>query len=100
MVATEQASTARTVKLPDGGSRGYAEYGDPAGKPVLFMHGYPDSHLTRNPDDGLTASLGVRLIIPDRPGIGQSDFAPARAVLDRAADVAALADRLGLDRFA
>jgi pimeloyl-ACP methyl ester carboxylesterase len=64
------------------------------------MHGYPDSRLTRHPDDSLTASLGVRLVIPDRPGIGLSGFRPARSVLERVGDVAALADALGLDRFA
>ncbi len=36
----------------------------------------------------------------DRPGFGMSDFVPARRLLDWPADVAGVADRLGLDRFA
>ena len=37
---------------------------------------------------------------PDRPGIGLSTFQPGRRLLDWPADVAALADALGIDRFA
>ncbi len=48
-----------------------------------------------------TASrLGVRLVLPDRPGIGLSDFKPGRAILDWPDDVLALAGALGLERFA
>jgi pimeloyl-ACP methyl ester carboxylesterase len=89
-----------TVPLPDGRRLAYAEYGDPSGKPIFLLHGFPDSRLTRNPDDALTASLGVRLIIPDRPGIGGSDFAPAGSLADRTDDISELAKHLGLDRFA
>ena len=48
---------------------GYAEFGDPAGQPVVFLHGWCGSRLTRHPDDQLTASLRVRLITVDRPGV-------------------------------
>jgi pimeloyl-ACP methyl ester carboxylesterase len=100
MQTIERAVGPNKLILPDGRGLAFAEYGDPAGKAVIFMHGFPDSRLTRNPDDTLTASLGVRLIIPDRPGIGASDFKPARALVERVDDMAALADHLGLDRFA
>jgi pimeloyl-ACP methyl ester carboxylesterase len=100
MQVTIRPSTGTTVQLHDGRALGYAEYGDPLGTPVIFMHGFPDSHITRNPDDTLTASLGVRLIIPDRPGIGLSDFKPASSLLERVDDVVELADTLGLSRFA
>jgi pimeloyl-ACP methyl ester carboxylesterase len=42
----------------------------------------------------------VRLVCPDRPGFGLSEPRPGRAVLDWPADVKALADLLGLERFA
>jgi pimeloyl-ACP methyl ester carboxylesterase len=42
----------------------------------------------------------VRLIGVDRPGIGLSDPLPSRSVADWPADVAALADALGIERFA
>ncbi len=43
---------------------------------------------------------GIRLISADRPGIGQTPRAPARRVVDWAADVERLADSLGIERFA
>jgi pimeloyl-ACP methyl ester carboxylesterase len=38
----------KRIQLGDGRSLGYAEYGDPAGKPVLFFHGTPapTQHVT------------------------------------------------------
>lgn len=42
----------------------------------------------------------LRLIAPDRPGIGQSTFQAERSFLDFPADVCSLADNLGLERFA
>lgn len=43
---------------------------------------------------------GVRLISPDRPGVGRSDPQPGRTVLDWARDVGELLDILAIDRFA
>ena len=42
---------------------------------------------------------GMRLIAPDRPGMGGSDFQPGRGFSHWPADVVALADRLGLGKF-
>jgi pimeloyl-ACP methyl ester carboxylesterase len=67
---------------------------------VIFCHGWLGSRLTRHPDDGLTASLGVRLITVDRAGIGRSDPDPAKTLLSSAGDLAAVADALDLERFA
>ena len=77
----------------------FAEYGDPVGKPVVLCHGTPGSRLNR-PDDETTRVLGVRLIVIDRPGCGLSDFLPGRTLLDWPRDLAAVADSLGLGRFA
>jgi pimeloyl-ACP methyl ester carboxylesterase len=87
------------VNLPDGRSLGYAEYGDPSGKPVLFFPGTPSSRLL-HPPEGPTASLGARLIVVERPGFGLSDFQPGRTLLDWPDDVVALADALDIERFA
>jgi len=44
---------------------------------------------------------GLHLIAPDRPGYGLSDFYPrGRTIADYPDDVVALADSLGVDRFA
>ncbi|MFM2045649.1 MAG: hypothetical protein RLY86_4225 [Pseudomonadota bacterium] len=82
------------VTLPDGRRLGYAEYGDPAGPVIVYLHGYPNCRR----EAGLMPLPGVRLIAPDRPGYGLSDPLPGRGLRAVAADVAALLDALGLDR--
>ncbi|HUS14301.1 MAG TPA: alpha/beta hydrolase [Chloroflexia bacterium] len=88
------------LPLPDGRTLGYAEYGDPAGRPVLFFHGTPGSRLTRHADEAIARVAGARVIAPDRPGYGLSSAQPGRTLLNWPADVAALANALGFDRFA
>jgi len=87
------------IKLPDGRNLGYAEYGDPKGKPVFFFHGTPGSRLFHPPDE-VTKRLGVRLVCAERPGYGESTFQTNRQLLDWPKDVAQLADHLGFERFA
>ena len=88
-----------TLQLSDGRTLAYAEYGDPNGTPVFFIHGSPGSRLFYPPDD-VTKRLGVRLICTDRPGYGDSTFQPNRVILDWGTDIAQLADHLGFDKFA
>ncbi len=88
----------RTFSAEDGRRNGYAEFGDPNGKPVFFFHGMPGSRLFR-PPDAITTKCGVRLITVDRPGYGQSDFQPHRRILDWPRDISQLADSLGIGRF-
>ncbi len=86
------------VRLPDGRWLGYAEYGDPNGKPVFCFHGAPNSRLLHGPEEP-TREMGVRLIVVERPGFGLSDFQENRKLLDWPTDVCSLADALGIDRF-
>lgn len=86
------------ITLSDGRTLAYAEYGDPLGKPLFFFHGVPGSRLFRPPDE-ITTRLGVRLIATDRPGSGLSTYQPGRRILDWPADIAQLADHLGIDKF-
>lgn len=74
--------------------------GDPAGAPVLYVHGTPDSRLARHPDDSIVVGLNIRLIAADRPGIGGSDVAPAATPTSVADDLVAVLDHLGIDRAA
>jgi pimeloyl-ACP methyl ester carboxylesterase len=91
----------RQVQLPDGRALTVDDVGDPDGSPVLYLHGTPDSRLARHPDDGLTASAGVRLLAVDRPGYGGSDPLPPGAAAGAfAGDVARLLDALGVERCA
>jgi pimeloyl-ACP methyl ester carboxylesterase len=86
--------------LPDGRRLGFAEYGVPDGRPLMFFHGTPGARLmTRfaHPD---AVRHGIRIIAPERPGYGLSDFQPGRTLGAWADDVAALADGLRRERFA
>src|SRR3990172_1314809 len=88
------------VRLPDGRKLAYAEFGPPDGHPVLYFHGAPSSRL--EPlflGDAELVRLGLRVIAPDRPGMGGSDFQPGRGFSHWPADVVALADALGLGKF-
>lgn len=89
----------RTIKLRDGRKLGYAEVGDPQGRPVMYCHGFPASRLEAVLVDRAAAKLGARIVAPDRPGYGLSDFQPGRRILDWPADVAELADALGFGQF-
>ncbi|CAA9243301.1 MAG: Hydrolase, alpha/beta fold family [uncultured Blastococcus sp.] len=90
-----------SVRLPDGRTLAYAEWGDPDGRPVLGCHGSPSSRLERHVEDAdAYRRWGVRFIVPDRPGFGLSDPHPGRRIMDWPADVAVLLESLGIDRFA
>lgn len=89
-----------SVELPDGRELAYEDYGDPAGFPVLSFHGGLSSRLDAAPAHNAAVASGVRLLSPDRPGIGRSSFKPGRRLLDWPDDVTAMADALGLGRFA
>jgi pimeloyl-ACP methyl ester carboxylesterase len=88
------------LALPDGRRLGWVECGDPDGKPVFCFDGWPSSRWGALLKDAEASAAGVRLIGVDRPGMGLSDYAPNRTLLDWPADVAALADSLGLGRWA
>ena len=90
----------KLLHLRDGRTLGYAEFGDLAGKPVFFFHGFPGSRLQREPGDLIATSLGAHIITIDRPGFGLSSFQPGRTLLDWPDDVVALADALEIDQFA
>ncbi len=87
------------LQLADGRILSYDSYGDPDGRPVLFNHGFSDSRLIRNPDDALTASLGVHVIVADQPGVGGSSPLKDRRMVDWGADMEQLVDALGVDGF-
>ncbi|BCX48146.1 alpha/beta hydrolase [Haloferula helveola] len=87
------------VTLPDGRKLGFAEYGDPQGIPVLFFHGWPSSRFQAAYLDHDASKRGIRLLAPDRPGVGLSDPMPDRRFGDWPKDVGQFADSLGIDRF-
>jgi len=54
----------------------------------------------RYSDPTLYERHGVRMVAYDRPGYGRSDPQLGRSIADAAADIAAIADELGFERFA
>ena len=93
-------NTDNQVKLNDGRAVGYAEYGDLTGKPVIHLHGSPSSRFEANNPDlvEIAERLQIRLIVPDRPGIGLSDW-KSYTIASYPDLLVQFADRLGLDRF-
>jgi pimeloyl-ACP methyl ester carboxylesterase len=90
----------RTVRAAGGRHLSTQIYGDPDGRPVFLLHGTPGSRLGPHPRSAVLHRLGVQLISFDRPGYGESDRIEGRNVADAAADVLAIADAYGLERFA
>jgi pimeloyl-ACP methyl ester carboxylesterase len=90
------------VTTVDGHTIGVAEYGPPDGIPVVSIHGTPGSRYGGPPPDKpqIYEQLNARVIGFDRPGYGLSTRRPGRVAADAARDVEAVADTLGLDRFA
>jgi pimeloyl-ACP methyl ester carboxylesterase len=100
MLSIDSANnSSQKIKLPDGRSLAFAEYGDPKGSPIFLFHGTPGSRLFRHPDESIITSMNVRLITPERPGFGLSDFQQDRKILDWPDDLLVLADALGLASF-
>ncbi len=89
-----------SVTLSDGRVLAFEDYGDPAGFPVLSFHGGLSSRLDAAPAHEAALAMGVRLVSPDRPGMGLSTFQRGRQLTDWPADVEHLARALGMDRFA
>lgn len=90
----------QTLRLRDGRTLGYAEYGAAGGIPVFVFHGSPGARLQVRPAHAPARARGIRIIAPDRPGLGLSTRLAGRRVTDWPHDVRALADALGLERFA
>jgi CDP-diacylglycerol--glycerol-3-phosphate 3-phosphatidyltransferase len=84
-----------------GGQRvAYCVAGPADGTPIVLFHGWGECRLTRPTDRSVLDELRIRLVTIDRPGLGGSDPQPGRVLLDWPRVVAAVADDLGLDRFA
>jgi len=93
------AGVDRVITLADGRTLGYCEFGDPAGYPVIALHGTPGSRFKYSGSHIAAAARGLRLIAPDRWGYGLSSRKRSPAIGDYGDDIAALADALGLGSF-
>jgi pimeloyl-ACP methyl ester carboxylesterase len=68
--------------------------------PVFWHHGTPQTGAPPEPLFAAADRLGIRWVSHDRPGYGGSSAQPGRDVAAVATDVAAVADALGVERFA
>ena len=100
MAKLAQVATARQAQLKDGRRLGFAEFGDPSGKPVIIFHDLWGNRTMRHPDDNILKQLGIRLIGIDRPGYGVSTRKPNRTIMDVVDDTMLLASGLNLKQFA
>jgi pimeloyl-ACP methyl ester carboxylesterase len=89
-----------TVAVRDGRRLGFASFGHPHGRPIIWMHGTPGARrqiplVAREVAD----RDGLRIIGIDRPGIGSSTPHVYPDVLDWTQDLELFVDALGIDRF-
>ncbi|TDD33751.1 alpha/beta fold hydrolase [Actinomadura sp. KC06] len=68
--------------------------------PVFWHHGTPNIGAPPRPLFPAAARQAIRWVSHDRPGYGGSSPLPGRDVASSATDVSAVADALGIDRFA
>lgn len=86
------------LRLPDGRTISYGLYGATDGPLVVVLDGPGSRGLGRAL--GATAeTLGVTLLVPDRPGFGNSTAAPGRSIVQVGEDLLAVARSLGVQRF-
>lgn len=98
MSGTTQTLRHATVTLPGGLRLHTVEQGDPAGPPVVLVHGWPDSWLSWS---RVLSHLDPRLraIAYSQRGFGDSDRPPAGYTIDRFADdLVDLCEALGVQR--
>src|SRR5438034_21907 len=80
-------------------NREYIAFDDTgSGEPLVLLHAFPlDGRMWLAQKDDFSGT--VRVIVPDLRGFGRSaELTPARSIDDYADDVAALLDRLKLER--
>jgi pimeloyl-ACP methyl ester carboxylesterase len=87
------------LTLPDGRRAQLWQGGAQHGTSVFFFHGCPDTRHAAFSGDAAARRLCLRLVAVNRPGYGRSDPAES-GHLSVADDTLAVADLLGIDRFA
>lgn len=90
-----------TIAVGEDRQIGFAEFGDPQGRAVFWLHGTPGARRQIPLAARVFAEQrGIRLIGLDRPGIGSSTPFQYDNVLSFANDFTTIADTLGVDTMA
>lgn len=93
-------SDSRPFRTADGRAVRFFDTGPDADAPVLIWHhGTPQTGAVIAPVASAAAARGLRVVSVARPGYPGSDALPGRSIADAAADVLAVADALGVERF-
>jgi pimeloyl-ACP methyl ester carboxylesterase len=80
---------------------GFAEFGDPQGRAIFWLHGTPGARRQIPMEARVFAEEeNIRLIGVDRPGIGSSTSHQYANVLGFVEDLRTVADTLGIDKMA
>jgi pimeloyl-ACP methyl ester carboxylesterase len=87
------------LTMRDGRKLEVTEFGDRVGHAVFFFHGLIGSHHQAAYISDEAGRAGLRMIAPNRPGVGHSDFVARKTALESVADVEDVAKALGLDEF-
>lgn len=87
------------LTLKSGLRLAWEEYGDPSGEPVIFCHGWPSSGTQAALTHEAACELGLRMIAPDRPGLGFSQFQSGRTFPDWPPMMGEFAAALGIGRY-
>ncbi len=89
------------IAVGEGRQVGFAEFGDPQGRAVFWLHGTPGARRQIPVEARVVAEQqGIRLIGVDRPGIGSSTPYQYENVLAFATDLQTMADVLGVGKMA
>lgn len=97
---TRGMRTGTDVSLPGGRTLRVYDTGGEGGPAIFWHHGTPNTGAPPEPLFDAAARHGVRWVSYDRPGYGGSSPEPGRAMASAAGCTAAVADALGIGRFA
>ena len=99
-VAIARPKLEGNIAVGDDRQMGFAEFGDPQGRAVFWLHGTPGARRQIPMEARVYAEQRqIRLIGVDRPGIGSSSPYQYDTVFAFAEDLRTIADTLGIDRF-
>jgi pimeloyl-ACP methyl ester carboxylesterase/DNA-binding CsgD family transcriptional regulator len=88
------------VDMPNGRQTAFREYGDRDGQPVLMLRSSLASSLIRPQELAAVKRYGIRLVVVERPGCGQSTPDPDMTYASFACDMERLLNALDLKRIA
>jgi pimeloyl-ACP methyl ester carboxylesterase len=101
VVAIARPKLEGNIAVGDDRQLGFAEFGDPQGRAVFWLHGTPGARRQIPTEARVFAEDNhIRLIGIDRPGIGSSTPFQYDTVVAFADDLRTVADTLGVDKMA